>query len=239
MNPKNRPASASGVLLMTLTLAAVGLSPLEAQGFECTQRCSAGACSQSVCDVAQGAGFCACRNGSLPWSDTVYASWCRASGKPPSKCAAPLPLQDAAGKALAQPPAAVPHADALMAALASRNPYVATLVTAMLEEQQWADGPVEGLVHESRSDEQSGVVLHSQAIRFVGQVIQGGVNAAQLTVTVLGDLGMLAFLSQAAGSAGNKGPVAPRTIQGVILEGGLHGSLAVIGGNGQSETVQW
>jgi len=150
-----------------------------------------------------------------------------------------VPVQDDSGRALAQPPAEVPHADALAAALQSSNPYVATLVAAMLEDQRWAEGAVEGLIHETRNDEQVGVVLHSQAIRFVGQVIQGGVGAAQLTMTVLGDLGTLGALSRASGGAGAKVPVAPRTIQGVITEGGLHGNLVVIGGNGQSETVQW
>lgn len=229
MNPKPRTSLLALLFAGAALVGSVGSSAMAA-GLECSQDCSSGSCVQAMCGAAtQGQGFCACRSGATPWSDSLYASWCSASGRPQPSCV------ETAGIA----PARLAHADVLANALQSRNPYVATLLTAMLDDQRWADGPVEGVVHESRFDEQAGLGLHAPAIRFVGQAISGALDATQINVTVLGDLGTMGALSRELGNGGAGLPVTPRSIQGTITEGGLHGSLVVIGPNGQSETVQW
>lgn len=209
------------------TLGGSGGSAAMAAGLECFQDCSSGSCVQALCAAStQNQGFCACRSGALPWSDSLYASWCSASGRPQPNCMTPTP-------------AWLAHADVLASALQSRNPFAATLVSAMLDDQRWAEGPVEGMVHESRFDAQAGLGLHSQAVRFVGQALAGGVDATHLSITVLGDLGTMGALSRALGNGAAQLPVTPQSIQGSVIEGGLHGSLVIFGPSGQSETVQW
>jgi hypothetical protein len=210
-------------------LAVSGASASLAAGFSCSQDCSSGACAQAQCAPAsQGQGFCACRSGAIPWSDSLYASWCSASGNQPICSTTPRGVAPR-----------IAHGDALASSLQSRSPLVAALVTAMLDDQRWVDGPVEGVLHESRFNGVTGAGDHSQAVRFVAQVVSGALDAVQLNVTVLGDLGAMAELSHAMTSGSARPLVVPQSIQGTVTEGGLHGTLVVLGVNGQSETLDW
>jgi hypothetical protein len=229
MSPSGNRRSLLFLVVLGTGMAVSAASTLFAAGFSCSQDCSSGACAQAQCAPAsQGQGFCACRSGAIPWSDSLYASWCSASGNQ-------LPCATT-------PRAAAPriaHGDALASALQSRNPFVAALVTAMLDDQRWGDGPVEGVLQESRFNGVTGAGDHSQAVRFVAQVIPGALDAVELNVTVLGDLGAMAELSHAMTIGSARPPVVPQSIQGTVTEGGLHGTLVVLGVNGQSETLQW
>lgn len=173
---------AGGLSLVIGLLAAV---PAYAAGLICAQTCGAEGCEQATCVAAsQEAGYCTCRAGALPWGEGGYAAWCRASGKPAPACPVPQPAEDNAGRPIDPPPAQVLAPDDLTAVLAVRNPFVAALLAAMQDDGQWASGPVEGLVHPSRLDEATGAVAHGRAFHFSGQVVAGGIDAAEVTMTI-------------------------------------------------------
>ncbi|HET9226676.1 MAG TPA: hypothetical protein VFR31_08415 [Thermoanaerobaculia bacterium] len=223
MKKMTEPALCSLALGGFLVIASAPASPAMAAGLSCLQERDA----QGTCGDAQGNGSCECSFGALPWGETTSTTWCRTSGKPQPACRRPAPADE-------QPEAQLPEAEAMARALESRNPYVATLVHTLQEGRRWVDGPVNGILHDSDYDPTTGELSHSPALRFSGHVIQNGLGAAGIEITVAGDLGRLVHLKSQAGSA-----VPPRTIQGTVTGGGLHGSLQVLGVDGRSETIQW
>jgi len=130
------------------------------------------------------------------------------------------------------------NAQKLAQALRSRNPYVATLVRAVQDLSNWAEGPVEGLIHDSYYDDSQGVLTHTATLPFAGRVVTNGLGTAQINVTVNGDMTRLAHLKSYSDSA-TPSAVPPRLVQGTVTDGGLHGSLQVVAADGRSETLQW
>lgn len=126
----------------------------------------------------------------------------------------------------------------LIQALRRQNPYVATLVSALQDVSNWADGPVEGMIHDSYYDPASFTLTHTAALAFVGHVAAGGFGTVQIDVTVIGDIMQLTRLQAYADSA-TPAAVPPRSVHGTVTDGGLHGSLQVIALDGRSETIQW
>jgi len=234
--PTHLSALLGGLFLFTLTSL-----PAWAAGLACRQDCSQGSCSQATCDkvkAGQPNGFCRCSSASETWDGTTYSSWCGAWGQPQPACAPQAAVRDERGRPLAQAPVQLENAQALAQALRSRNPYVATLVSAVQNLSNWAEGPVEGLIHDSYYDTAHGVLTHSVALPFTGRVVTSGLGTARIEITVKGDMRQLAHLKAYCDSA-TPSSVPPQLVQGTVTDGGLHGSLQVIAPDGRSETLQW
>jgi hypothetical protein len=205
--------------------------PAHANGLACEQDCSSGACLQAACgQPASGSGFCDCSSGALPWGGDTFAAYCRGWGQPGPGCAQQVPAGDGSASQLA-------NTDAMSAAVAGQNPYVATLLLAMQGRNGWAGGPVQGLFHDSHYDATAGRLSHTTALAFVGTVTMTG-GVAQIDVTVTGDLTRLGWLKQYSDALAT-GAVLPQSIHGTVSAGGLHGSLLAAGAGGQSQTIQW
>jgi hypothetical protein len=212
-----------------------------AAGLACQQDCSSGECAQVACDAAAGDGYCECAGAALRWGEDTYTAWCRSWRKPlPGvACPAPTPAEDALGNPIPPQPADLEHAEAMVAALAARNPYVATLLKTLLEgDGRWVEGAVEGLVHDSYYDQENGILSHAAALPFSAQVLEQGLGTAQIQVTMAVDIGVLANLRQYVALT-TPSAVPPAAISGAITEGGLHGMLRVTGVDGKAETIQW
>lgn len=231
---KHRALSIAGVCFVLAGQAS-------AAGLGCQQDCSTGECAQVACDAASGDGHCECASGALPWGEETYTAWCRSWRKPlPAiACPAPTPAEDKLGRPLPQPLPDLVNAEAMVAVLAARNPYVATLVKALLEgDGRWVEGAVEVLVHDSSYDREAGVLAHAPALPFSAQVLEQGLGTAQVQVTMAGEMSMLANLRQYVALT-NPSAVPPAAISGAITEGGLHGTLQITASDGKSETIQW
>ena len=215
--------------------------PAWAAGLACRQDCSKGSCSQVTCDkvkAGQPNGFCRCRSASETLDGKTYSSWCGAWGQPQPACASQEPARDGQGRPQAEASVQLENAQKLAQALRSRNPYVATLVRAVQDLSNWAEGPVEGLIHDSYYDDSQGVLTHTATLPFAGRVVTNGLGTAQINVTVNGDMTRLAHLKSYSDSA-TPSAVPPRLVQGTVTDGGLHGSLQVVAADGRSETLQW
>jgi hypothetical protein len=149
-----------------------------------------------------------------------------------------VPAEDPAGRAVPPPAPEIVDGGTMEVALQQANPYIALLVSALQDGQRWIDGPAEGLVHDSYYDGMSGTLSHSAALRWIGLVTKGGLNAVQLDITVTADLRTLAWLKQVADTA-FPAAIVPGTIHGVVTDGGLHGSLVAISPDGKSQPIQW
>jgi len=151
-----------------------------------------------------------------------------------SLCASP----ETVSRRVASDSAALLDGLAMMQALESRNPYVATLIDALQQSGSWVAGTVQGLIHDSQYDEISGDLSNGTAVPFTGGVTTGGLDSAQVQITVNGDLRQLTGLKQYVDSMAGA-PVPPASVHGTVTDGGLHGSLLVVGLDGASETIQW
>jgi hypothetical protein len=218
-----------------LLLLAAASRPASAGGLVCRQDCAKGACPQVKCERARPGvpgSFCRCQAGAELWGSTTYAAWCSAWGHAPEPtCIQPV------GNA-APPAPQLPNADAMAKALRGSNPYVATLVTALQDGQRWIEGPIEGLIHDSLYDEPRSALAHDAVLRFTGQAVTGGLDSAQIDITVTGDLRQLGHLKQHADAAT---PLAlpPQLVHGTVTAGGSHGSLQVTALDGRTEVIQW
>lgn len=228
-----RPWFVGGLLATAAAPGALALS------LACQQDCTSGACLQAECAVpTSGAGFCVCASGALPLGGGTYAAYCRAWGLPQPGCSQALP----AGSAATLPAPQLPNASTMTQALASQNPFVAVLVSAMQDGNgNWANAPVNGLVHDIVHDPTTGALSQGTAVPFTAtatpaSAAQGG--GTQIDVAVQGDLGQLAWLSQYC-SAAAPAAIPPVSIHGAVTAGGLHGSLTVLGTASRSQTVQW
>lgn len=219
-----------------LVAAALTSRSARADGVACEQICGEKGCSQTTCgEAVSSAGFCLCQSAALPWAGVTYSSWCRVSG--PAKTSARCPA-DTSGRQLSPNPAGLSSGFEMAKALAGRNPYVATLIDALQQSGGWVAGPVQGLIHDSHYDESTGELSHGTAVPFSGSVTTGGLDAAQIQLTVDGDLRQLAhlrlYVDSILGAA-----VPPSSVRGTVTERGLHGSLLVVGLDGLSEAIQW
>jgi hypothetical protein len=217
--------------------------PTWAAGFACRQDCSNGPCTQTACErieAGQTGGWCRCTSASEAWDDTTFSAWCVAWEQPQPACSPQdgEAVQDEEGRSLPQAPVDLPNAEVLAETLSLRNPYVATLVSALQDGSNWVEGSVQGLIHDSYYDPSLFTLTHTAALAFVGNVTMGGIDAAQIDITVSGDIKQLARLKTYADSAAPSA-MPPRSIQGTVTDGGLHGSLQVIAFDGRSETIQW
>jgi hypothetical protein len=220
-------------------LLAAATPTAHAAGVACQQDCAGGACQQAACAWSSaGTGTCDCRSGALPWGASTFAAYCRQWGSPGPSCYQPAPYQNPTSSSLPSPAPQITNAPVMTTALASQSPYVATLVEAMRNGDNWAVGPVRGIIHDSHLDTATGLVTHTAAISFVGQVVTTAAGSAQIAVTVSGDITQLTWL-KAATDALVTGAIQPVSFQGTVTAGGLHGSLLVAGSGGQSQTIQW
>lgn len=218
-------------------------APTWAAGFACQQDCSTGPCTQAACvKVAAGptSGWCRCASASESWDDATFSAWCVAWEQPQPVCSPQdgEAVQDEEGRSLPQAPVDLPNAEVLVETLSLQNPYVATLVSALQNGSNWVEGSVQGLIHDSYYDPSLFTLTHSAALTFVGTVTMGAVDVAQIDITVSGDIKQLPRLKTYADSAAPSA-TPPRSIQGTVTDGGLHGSLQVIGFDETSETIQW
>ncbi len=225
----------SAILLVTLAYTPL---PTKADGAACLQSCNGKDCRQVSCGEAVSTeGFCQCQSAALPWSGETYSSWCRVSGpakNPSARCAA----ADTSDRQLAADSEALSKGRAMAQVLEGRNPYVASLIDALEQSGGWVVGPVQGLLHDSYYDEQTGQLSHGEVVPFSGAITTGGLDSAQVQITVGGDLRQLARLRQYVDSA-VRTAVPPVSVRGVVTDHGLHGSLLVVGLGGNSETIQW
>ena len=205
---------------------------VDAAGIACRQDCSSGACRQAGCDKAPGNGFCQCGSGALLFGSSTFGSWCVSWEALHPSCTPPA---DPAGRTAAPQ---LPNAAAMVAAAQGSNPYLALLLRALQDGQNWATGPVQGLLHDSRYDDTSGVLAHSNALPFTGVVLPAGTDAVQIDLAVGGDVRQLSWLQQYAAST-TPAAVPPLLVHGTVTGGGSHGSLLVTGMEGSSQTVQW
>jgi hypothetical protein len=215
--------------------------PAWAAGLACRQDCSKGSCSQVTCDKVkpgQPNGFCRCSSASETLDGKTYSSWCSAWGQPQPACASQEPARDGEGSPLLETSVQLANVQEMAQALRSRNPYVATLVRAIQDLSRWAQGPVEGLLHDSYYDDSQGVLTHTAALSFAGSVVTSGLGTAQIDITVSGDMTQLSHLKSYSDSA-TPSAIPPRLVQGTVTDGGLHGSLQVLAPDGRSETLQW
>ena len=220
--------------------------PSWASGLACRQDCTAGACLQTECVTAvAGKGACRCAGGAVPWAEGTYASWCRSWSRPAAdQACAPAPSAEELEKArfaepgLGQPDLRLADAKAMLDLLAIENPYVSTLVGVLIEDGSWVEGPFEGEIHDSRFDEGTATLVHAPALRLAGLVVTGGVGAAQVQLSVGGDLGSLVYLRGLALAAAPSSLV-PSGLTGTVTDRGLHGTLVVTAADGKSETIQW
>jgi hypothetical protein len=218
-----------------LSLLAAASRPASAGGLVCRQDCAKGPCSQVKCEPSRpgpGGSFCRCAAAAEVWGGTTYAAWCSAWGHAPDPtCVQPV------GNAAPLPPQ-LPNAGAMLLALRGRNPYVATLVSALQDGPRWIEGPVEGLVHDILYDESRSVLDHNAALRFTGQAITGGLDSAQIEIAVTGDIRQLSHL-KGHSDAATPSALPPRLVRGTVTAGGSHGSLQVTALDGRTETIQW
>lgn len=233
----------SSLAIVGLFLAAL---PAWATGLTCRQDCTAGTCTQTACTVADpGTGSCRCGGRSIPWSEGVYATWCRSWSRPAAGAAcgtAPDAAQveeaRTAAPDLGKPDLRLEDPQALLDLLAAKNPYVSTLLALLVEDGAWIEGPFEGQVHDSRFDEETAALAHSPALRVTGLVVAGGIGATQVELAIDGDLGVLAHL-RGASLAAAPAAIAPAGLTGTVTDRGAHGSLVVTAAGGKSETVVW
>ncbi|MGH2668333.1 MAG: hypothetical protein ACRDH5_04290 [bacterium] len=75
-------------------------------------------------------------------------------------------------------------------------------------------------------------------MRLSGLVVAGGVRAAQVQVTLQGDLGSLVHL-RAQALALAPSALVPASVTGTVTDRGSHGTLVVAARDGKSETIQW
>ncbi|HEX5759085.1 MAG TPA: hypothetical protein VF121_07810 [Thermoanaerobaculia bacterium] len=230
-------------------LVVVGLflaaAPAAAGGFACGQDCTVGECSQTACAIEEaGVGSCRCAERAIAWADGTYASWCRSWSHPAANqgCAPSPSAEESAALSQApgfgRPDLRLDDPEAVLAVLGSRNLYLSTLVGALIEDGSWVEGPVQGLIHDSRFDEATASLAHAPALRFTGLVVTGGLGAAQIQLTVHGDLGGFAHLRERA-LAVAPASLVPVSLSGTVTEQGRHGSLVIAAGDGKSETIQW
>jgi hypothetical protein len=215
--------------------------PARATGLICKQDCVKGSCAQATCErvkAGQPDGFCNCVSASETLDGSTYSSWCSAWGQPQPACASQEPARDAEGNPLPETSVQLENSQELAQALGSRNPYVAALVRALEDLSNWADGPVAGFVHDSYYDESQGSLTHTAALSFAGSVVMNGLGAAQIDITVGGDMTGLSHLKSYSDVA-TPSAIPPQHVQGTVTDGGLHGSLQVAAADGRSETLQW
>ncbi len=213
-------------------------------GSVCQQDCTSGTCEQTGCGAVEGVlGYCGCETRAVVWSEGTYAAWCRASGLPTADktCAAePTAEEKENGTGLGfpgQPDLRLSDADQMLATVETQNPYVATLLGALVTDGSWVDGPFEGQLHDSHFDDEEGT-LHAPALGLKGQVVAGGLGAAQIQISVVGDLRTLLFLDNHV--QGFSEPIlVPASVTGTVTDRGLHGSLIVTALSGQAESLQW
>jgi hypothetical protein len=233
----------------TILFVVVGLLltvPAWANGLTCRQDCTAEACLQTACVIEKaGTGSCRCAGGAIPWAEDTYASWCRTWSRPAANQACtPAPsaeeLENARGAVpgLGQPDLRLADSKAMLDLLAIKNPYVSTLVGVLIEDGSWVEGPIEGEIHDSRFDEATATLVHAPALRLAGLVVTGGVGAAQVQLSVAGDLGSLVHLRDLALAAAPSSLV-PSGLMGTVTDRGVHGTLVVTTADGKSQTVQW
>jgi hypothetical protein len=228
-------------MLGGLLYLATSASAASAAGVACNQDCRKKPCAQTLCQqVKPGAagGFCNCSGAAESWDGTTSSAWCSAWGQPLSACPPSIPLTGPDGGPTVELPVQLANADVLVRTLRSRNPYVATLLNALRDGARWMDGPVQGLIHDSWFDSSRQRRSHSTAIAFTGQVAVAGVDAAQVDITVSGDIEKLDHLKQYSHSA-TPTAVPPRQIHGTVSAGGAHGSFLVTAADGRSEVIQW
>jgi hypothetical protein len=202
-------------------------------GLACLQACSGGLCSQAFCGPVASGGSCECFSGAAPWgTGGAYAAYCGAWGKPAPGCSSP-----AAGISVAPPPSLVlSNAAAMRTALASQNPYLATLVRAIQKDGGWVAGEVQGLIHDAHQDPATSTTIQEPAVAFVGQVTPSGGDVVEVDITVQGDISQLVWLK---GYCNAMGAVPPTSVHGTVSAGGSHGSLQVVALGGGSQSVQW
>ncbi len=159
-----RPWLIGGLIL------AAGARGAMAQGLTCGQDCSSGACLQSGCVTpAAGGGFCECSSGAVPLGDHAYGAYCRAWGQPHPGCRQALPLGQLANPAAPGTPQ-LPNASAMAAALFMQNPFVGVLVGAMQDAGgNWANAPVNGLIHDMYYDSDAGGLSQGTAVPFTAE----------------------------------------------------------------------
>jgi hypothetical protein len=215
---------------------AAGARGALAQGLVCQQACTSGVCLQSECALpAAGGGSCFCGSGAVPLSGGTYAAYCRSWGQPQPGCGQALPVSSV----MTPPSPQLPAGSVMATPLFSQNPFVAVLIGAIQDGNgNWANAPVGGLIHDIYYDSGTGALAEGTAVPFSAAtpLSQGGVT--QIEITVQGDLGQLAWLTQYSATAAPTA-IAPISILGVVSGGGSHGSLLVSGKAGQSQTVQW
>jgi len=136
----------------------------------CQQECASGACAQVSCGRAASGGFSHCTGGLLSWNDGAYTSWCLAWGQPLASSGLPGSTAEVGTSALADD--AISHPEAMTAAVRAANPWVAALLAA-LHDARWANGPTQGLLHESYVDATM-TTRHSAARDVHGSLTAGG-----------------------------------------------------------------
>lgn len=235
MNTKHNRLAAIRLFFAALLFLAPQYPSLAA-GLACRQDCGTGVCQQVGCDRgAPGNGTCQCGSGAVPLGATTFGSWCLAWESIHSPCTAPAAPAGAASPATG---ASLTNAAAMTGAVQGSNPYLAILLRAVQDGQNWATGPVRGFIHDSQYDETTGVLSHTVALPFTGAIIPGGTDAVQIDLAVAGDVRQLAGLQQYVATT-TPAAVPPLLVHGTITSGGLHGSLLVTGVTGSSQTVQW
>jgi hypothetical protein len=125
----------------------------------------------------------------------------------------------------------------MMAAARSANPWVATLLAALQDGTRWAEGPVQGLLHDSEVDA-TRRTDHSVALPFAGQATRTLSGALQIDIRVSGDFSRLPHLERQA-PAGAPPTIPANEIHGSVTAGGMHGALLVSAADGRSQTIQW
>jgi hypothetical protein len=227
------------VLLAGLLFATAGERALPA-GVICRQECTNGSCAQARCDKAVATdGYSRCAGGSQPLGGPMYSCWCAAWGKPLASSQALIAAaRDGGADTTSQPAVEISQPEAMDAAMHTSNPWVATLIGALHDGKHWAEGPVEGLVHDSHLDPATAALSHSAALRFSGQVTSNGLGAVQIDLLVEGDVAQLSRLERHVDAA-SPGVISPRKINGTVTAGGLHGSLQVTAADGRQQAIQW
>lgn len=216
-----------------------------AGGFVCRQDCTTGACAQAACAIEEaGTGFCRCAERAVSWREGTYASWCRSWVRPAAtQPCAPSPTAEEKEGApttpgLGQPDLRLADSETMLGLLTSKNPYVAALLGVLIEDGSWVEGPIEGQIHDSRFNEEAAALAHAPALRLTGLVVTGGVGAAQVQVTLQGDLGSFTHLRELA-LAATPSALVPSILTGTVTDRGAHGTLVVTAGDGKSETLKW
>jgi len=210
------------ILFLTISMQFATHSSALARGFACAQDCASGSCVQASCLDAVGNGFYTCSSGSVPWAESGSLSWCTASSQRPTSAASPTGVSE------------LLNSSAMETAI-SVNPFVATIVSALRDDSQWAAGPVEGFLHSTQYDPASGSVSHSRAIRFNGVVAQGGVGAVEFQINLSGADDDFASLLVAYPNA----EALPASVHGLVTDGALHGRIQITTHSGKPQVVEW